>query len=714
MKNENIKYINRELSWIEFNARVLHQAEQPEVPLLERLKFLAIVSSNFDEFFMVRVAGLKRVKDTDLDWKDITGLTACEQLKAISERVHTLVDRQDKILTNSILPEMEKEGLVYIPWNKYSPTEKLFLENKFTEQIFPLLTPLRTDTPAELPHLSNLKLHVAFTLKPIIDTSTLPEAFKSHSENSPLALVQIPNSLDRIVLLPTTGNIQRFTFLDDIIIQFGTRLFPGYSIEQSLIFRVTNDAAFSVDEERDTDFIEAMKEVLQARKTSYPVRFICNNTSPEIRDILVKKMNLEAQDIYQINGLLDISSFAKITSLNGYENLRFPKWKHYKHIDLNPNTSLWDKIKSQDILLHVPYESFDIVVQFVNQAANDPQVLAIKMTLYRTSGDSPIIKALERAARNGKQVTVFVELKARFDEKQNMGWASLLQDAGVIVVHGIANMKVHAKMLLVVRREEQGIVRYVHMSTGNYNDATAKSYVDMSLFTTNPQIGNDASLFFNMISGYSAIQSMQQLAIAPINLKSKLLEMIEREIQHSTPETPGLIMAKMNSLGEKDIINALYKASNHNVRILLNIRGICMLVPGVAGQSENITVCSIVGRYLEHTRILFFQNGGNEEIYLSSADWLNRNLNRRVELMFPILQKNLFEDIKKTLNLYFSDNCCTHYLTKTGDWIPRTPTNLEEKRNVQQYLNNKYKKINETENKEIPTEFFVRRADSQK
>lgn len=708
---KNQKYINRELSWIEFNARVLYEAQRNDVPLLERLKFLAIVSSNFDEFFMVRIAGLKQVKQTDTNWKDIAGLTVKKQLEMISRRVHELVKIQDKAMTTTILPKMEKEGIIYVPFKKFTASEKLFLDALFQEQIFPLLTPLRTDTSMELPHLSNLKLHAAFTLKPIIDMSTLPESFRSHSLNSPLALVQIPNSVNRIVYLPTTGTKKRFTLLDDIIIQFGTRLFPGYSIEQSLLFRVTNDAAFSVDEDRDTDFIQAMEEVLQARKTSYPVRLVCNDTSSEIRDLLVSKMNLTEQDVYEVHGILDISTFAKITSIDGYSKLRFHPWKHYIHQGLEENEPLWNKIKDHDILLHVPYESYDTVVQFVNQAADDSEVLAIKMTLYRTSGESPIIKALERAARNGKQVTVFVELKARFDEQQNIGWASILQDAGVIVVHGIANMKVHAKMLLVVRREEQGIIRYVHMATGNYNDDTAKSYVDMSLFTANPQIGNDATLFFNMISGYSAIQQMQQLCIAPINLKSKLIAMIDREAQHSTPETPGLIMAKMNSIGEKDIIEALYAASNKNVRILLNVRGICMLVPGIAGQSKNIQVCSIVGRYLEHTRIFYFQNGGNEELYLSSADWLPRNLNRRIELMFPILQEDLFKDIKETLHLYFSDNCRSHYLSDTGTWNPRTPEKFENLVSAQKFLNAKYKKIAAASNLQTPTEFIIRRND---
>ena len=705
------KYINRELSWIEFNARVLNEARRTDVPLLERLKFLAIVSSNFDEFFMVRIAELKRAQTSSTEWQDIADLSVTEQLKKISVRVHELVKLQYQTLSQDIIPEMAKEGLVYVPAKNFTAIEKQFLDNRFQEQIYPLLTPLRTDTTTDLPHLSNLKLHAAFTLKPIIDMATLPEAFRSHSNTPPLALVQIPTSVNRIVWLPTSNNIniKRFTLLDDIITQFGTRLFPGYSIEQTLLFRVTNDAAFSVDEERDTDFIEAMKEVLQARKTSYPVRLVCNNTSPEIRDLLVSKMNLTAQDVYEVDGLLDISTLAHVASIEGYSKLKFHKWKHYIHQGLGEKDSLWDSIKTHDILLHVPYESYDTVVKFINQAADDPKVLAIKMTLYRTSGESPIIKALERAARNGKQVTVFVELKARFDEQQNIDWATILQDAGVIVVHGIANLKVHAKMLLVVRREEQGIVRYVHLATGNYNDATAKTYVDMSLFTANPEIGNDATLFFNMISGYSGIQTMKHLCIAPINMKTKLLSMIERETQHSTPETPGLIMAKMNSIGDKQIIDALYNASQKNVRILLNIRGICMLIPGVPGLSENISVCSIVGRYLEHSRIFYFQNGGNEEIYLSSADWLPRNLDRRIELMFPIQQEDIFNDIKETLSIYFSDNCRSHYLTNTEKWIPRKPTNTEEPLSVQSFLNTKYKKIAEAANLETHTEFVVRR-----
>ncbi len=711
-KNKDTIFFNRELSWVEFNGRVLHEACRKEVPLLERLKFLSIVTSNFDEFFMVRVAGLKQRAETEPDWKDISNLTPKEQLTRISARVHKLVDIQYNCLNTDILPALENNGLVYVPSKNFTSEQKLFLEGIFQEEIFPLLTPLRTDNDEELPHINNLRLFIAFTLKPIIDISTLHAAFRHKAQQIPLAFVQIPTKMKRIIWLPSPENKHLFTLVDDIITYFGTQLFPGYSVEESMLFRVTRDADFAVNEDAGNNFIQAMEEVLVQRQSSLPVRLVCNKSSDTIRNILQEKLHLEKEDVYEIDGILELSSLEELWNTEGYAHLKYPQWKHFYSADFDPKEPMWDKIKQKDVLLYVPFESYEPVINFLNSASEDPGVLAIKMTLYRTSGDSPIIRAIERAARNGKQVTVFVELKARFDEKRNISWASRLQKAGVIVVHGIANLKVHAKLLLVVRREANGVCRYVHLSTGNYNEKTARLYCDMSLFTVNQEIANDATMFFNMISGYSIIQVMKQLYMAPINLKNQLVHLIEREIQHATPETPGLIMAKMNSLAHEEIIQALYKASNNNVHILLNVRGICMLVPGVKKQSENISVISIIDEYLEHSRIFYFQNGGAEEIYLSSADWMPRNLDRRVELMFPVAQEDIFKKIKDILILYFSDNTKSHYLDSTGTWIPRVPQENEEVLRAQEYIYNNFKRIHDAHIKETPTEFVVRRNDA--
>ncbi|MGI5172875.1 polyphosphate kinase 1 [Treponema sp. OMZ 840] len=711
MGNKKTHFFNRELSWIEFNARVLTEANRKENPLLERLKFLSIVSSNFDEFFMVRVAGLKHQAKINPNEADSSGLTPLKQLTLISERVHEIFSHQHMMLREHIFPLLGKKGLSYIPPEDFTEAERQFAGNFFQKHIFPLLTPLKSGKNGELPYIANLRLYAAFLLKPIIDTKNIHPAFCPAAEEKALAFVQIPPAVQRIIWLPSESKKQRFTLLDDIILAFGTRLFEGYSVDQSLVFKAVCDAAFTVDEERHEDFMEAMEEILAARRASVPIRLTCTDTSSEITKILVEKTGLSSQDVYKAGKIIDLSSLSNLAEKSGFSKHRYPAWKPLYPPSLMQNEAMWDILKQRDILLHVPYESYDPVLRFINDAADDPDVLAIKMTLYRTSGKSPIIKTLERAARKGKQVTVFVELKARFDEKRNISWAQQLMHFGVIVVHGIANLKVHAKMLLVVRRESDGIVRYVHMATGNYNEKTARLYSDISLFTSNPEIANDATVFFNMISGYSAIQTMRRLYMAPVNLKSRLLYMIEREKMHSTRETPGLIMAKMNSLADPDIIKALYDANNAHVRIMLNVRGICTLVPGIRKQSENISVISIVDRFLEHSRIFYFQNGGAEEAYLSSADWMSRNLDRRVELMFPVTQKDLFQELKDILHLYFSDNTHAHELNADGTWSLKKPRSGEIPVRAQESLYNKYKQRAETANKEIPRLFTVRRKE---
>ncbi len=707
------KFFNRELSWIEFNARVLKEAQNKNIPLFERIKFLSIVSSNFDEFFMVRVAGLKNQARIDPSWVDISGLSAKEQLNGISKRAHEIFETQHKVFSNDVLKELKKEGIVYVPPTDFSVEEKMFAENLFNDQIFPLLTPLRTEENGDLPLFSNLKVHVAFLLKPMSSNETLYTALNS-CEEKPLAFVQVPSVMDRIVWLPTETKERRFTLIEDIIILFGTALFSGFTVEQTLVFKVVCDAAFAVNEEVEDNFIEAMEDIIHERKHAVPIRLTCTSDSSDIAKMFIKKANLAEQDVYSTEThFIDLKNFISLDSIDGFSHLRYPTWKNFYPEALEQKQPMWDILKQKDILLHVPYESYEPVLQFVNDAAEDENVLAIKMTLYRTSGNSPLIKSLIRAAQKGKQVTVFVELKARFDEERNITWAHTLQEAGVIVIYGIAHLKVHAKILYVVRKESSGIIRYVHVGTGNYNEKTARLYVDMSLFTTNSEIANDVTLLFNMISGYSAVQNMSRIFMAPVNLKSQLLTMIEREIQCSSKEKPGLIIAKMNSLAHPEIIEALYKASCAHVSVLLNVRGICMLVPGVKDQSENISVISIVDRFLEHTRIFYFQNGGSEEMYLASADWMPRNLDRRIELMFPILQKSIFAEIKETLKIYFSDNQKAHSLNPDGTWSAKTEKNTVPIR-AQEVLYNEYMQVSQKESKKTAKEFLVRKKQQKK
>lgn len=699
-----MEFFNRELSWLEFNARVLNQACDKTLPLLERLKFMTITSSNFDEFFMVRVAGLKEKALSMPDWKDSSGLTAKEQLSKISKRVHELTDIQTEVLNKEIIPNLAEKGIVYVSSKDFDSNQELFSEILFNEEIYPLLTPLRADTNQTFGLITNLKLHGAYLLKPIMEKSNIPAEFLTNADES-MVIVQIPKTVRRVIWLPSKNDQRYFTLVDDILEKFVTKLFPGYKVTESLIFKATCEADFSVEEDKG-DFIQAMENVLVKRDFAKPVRLVCNTSSPRIQEMLTEKLQLNTEDVYTVDGIVDISTLIDLREIEGFSELKFSNWKKSLVKGFVSGKPFWDKIKQGDIMLHVPYQSYEPVLQFINDAADDPDVLAIKMTLYRTSNHSVITAALERAARNGKQVTVFVELKARFDEKQNISWADRLERAGAIVVYGIVNLKVHGKLMLVVRREQTGVKRYVHFSTGNYNEKTANLYSDISVFTGNYEIATDASLFFNMISGYSAIQTMTRMFMAPINIKTKILSMIDREIQSASPEKPGLIMAKMNSLADEDCIKALYKASCNNVKVLLNVRGICMLIPQKEGLSENIKVISIIDRFLEHSRIFYFQNGGNEELYLSSADWMPRNLERRVEIMLPILQGNIFQDIKENLHIYFSDTKSSYELFSDGSWKKQG-----SKKNIcsQEELYKKYKKQSSLDEKNAVQEFSVRR-----
>lgn len=704
------RFFNRELSWIEFNGRVLHQALRKDLPLLERLQFLSIISSNFDEFFQVRVASVKRLLFTNPEQVDVSGLTPELVLHQISARVHQIIRSQHECLKNDVLPEFAKKNICYLKPEDFSITQAEYAQNFLQNDVYPVLTPLRTDTEI-FPHIGNLAKYAAFLLKPISGIRKAVEAFKGDEVSPRIALVQIPSVVPQVVWLPGEPGVRQFALTEEIITQYGRILFPGFNVEETLIFKVARDADFAVDEDSGQNFIHEMEKVLVKRQSSFPVEITCNSSSETILKFLMDKLELKDEDVYRVEDFVDPGVLMALREIEGAEELSYPVWNHFYPADLPQDEPYWDVLKQKDVLLHVPYESYDPVIKFISDAADDPNVLAIKMTLYRTGKDSPIISALERAAQKGKQVVVLVELKARFDEERNIQWANELENAGVTVIYGLVNLKVHAKIIMVMRRENDTIRRYAHLATGNYNPKTAKLYSDLSLFTSNYEIVNDATQFFNLVTGYSTLQSMKQLGMAPVTLKTKLLANIQREIDRSDPVHPGLIVAKMNSLTHTEVIEALYKASQAGVKVLLNIRGICMLVPGVKGLSENIKVVSIVDRYLEHSRIFYFQNGGNEELYLSSADWMSRNLDRRIELMFPVLDREVFAEVKEILDTYFTDNVNALVLKENGIWEEKIPEKGQELRRAQEVLYKKYKRRHDAFSKGTKIEFEVRRKD---
>jgi len=703
-------FFNRELSWVDFNERVLDEGLRKDLPPLERFRYLSIVSSNFDEFFMVRVAAIKRSGE-DVESQ---ALRPPELLDRIHQKVRSIVSRQYDALVGEVFPGIARGGLTLRRPNEWTDSQRNYLESFFAREVFPLLTPLRVEEAEDLPSIDGYSLYAGFFLK----TETAGDKDEESAENC-ISIIRIPQSPDPVIFLPREkedhedmGQVY-WALLEDLVETWGSYLYPGYKVIESLIFKVNRDADFSVDEQRDEDFIEAMEEVLEGRGRSMAVRMVYSPGSETIRNCLAQRLSLKEKDLFELKGPLALKKI--YDSIRGYDHLREKPWKIYPHPAFTEDQSLWDRISQGDVLLHVPYQSFDPVVRFFQDAASDPAVAAIKTALYRTSGDSPIIRALEQASLAGKHVTAVVELKARFDEGRNISWANRLEKAGVIVVYGLARLKIHAKITLVMRREYNRIKRYVHLSTGNYNDKTAKLYEDISLFTAREDIAFDAGLLFNMITGYSSVQAMNRLVIAPTALKRKLLELITREISRSSAEAPGRIMAKMNALADPEIINALYRASQAGVKVLLNVRGICTLVSGVKGLSENIRVISIIDHYLEHSRIYYFSNGGAEELYLASADLMTRNLERRVELMFPVLSEDLRRTIIEGLSSYFKDNTHAWLLDSTGTWARLEPGSGEKPFRVQSYFHSMASKAHAGEFPGSPKdEFIVRRSPPNK
>ena len=649
-------FINRELSWCEFNHRVLEEAMDATNPLLERFRFASIVSSNLDEFFMVRVAGLKHLEASGEVGRDIAGFTPTEALHAVKARIHRMLKDLYSVIEQDLLPSAREFGITIEAFESLSTDQRERLRKRFEDEIFPILTPMAIDPAHPFPILNNLSLNLAVNLKP-----------ESLDEQKRLAVVPIPSLLPRFFQIPDEK--MHFILLEDLIRNCLDRLFMGREIEEHVIFRITRDAAFEFDDEGSVDLLKSLETELRKRRISAVVRF---EAEKKISETLLKTfqrvLNIDDEDIYLNPLFLDTRSLSNLADIPGFDGLRFQPFQPQIPLEFEGQERFWQLLRERDVVMYHPYESFEPVVQLVTQAANDPDVLAIKQTLYRTSGDSPIARALTQAAQSGKQVTVLVELMARFDEERNINWAKQLEKAGVHVIYGLVGLKTHAKILLIVRREKDGIRRYVHLGTGNYNDKTAKLYTDIGLMTSDEAIGADASGFFNTITGYSDPPDFKKLTMAPLGLRERLLHLIHRETERAKSGQYSVIMAKMNSLVDQRIIEALYEASQAGVQIKLVVRGICCLRPGVKNNSDRISVISIVDRFLEHSRLFYFSNGGDEEFYAASADWMPRNLDRRVELMFPITSEEGREKFRKMFEFLLSDNVKARVLNSDGTY----------------------------------------------
>ena len=658
-------YVNRELSWLEFNYRVLSESRDKSIPLFERLKFLSITASNLDEFYMVRVASLKDMVHAKYTKPDIAGLTPQEQLDRISERTHELVEMQYSTYNRSLVPTLRQNGLRMITEHEdMTEEEAAYTDEYFRKNVYPVLTPMAFDSSRPFPLIRNKTLNIAALLR------------KKCGEDEELefAMVQVPSVISRIVELPREidedGKERRVVILlEEIIERNMPSLFLNYDIVASHPFRIMRNADLTIDEEEAVDLLEEIQKQLKKRQWGEAIRLeIEDNVDKRLLKIIRRELSINSQDIFEINGPLDLTFLMKMYGLEGFELFKAPRYVPQPVPALMNEDDIFTNIRKGDILLHHPYQSFDPVVNFVRSAARDQSVLAIKQTLYRVSGNSPIIAALAEAADNGKQVSVLVELKARFDEENNINWAKMLEKAGCHVIYGLVGLKTHSKITLVVRMEEDGIRRYVHLGTGNYNDSTAKLYTDCGILTCNPQIGEDATAVFNMLSGYSEPLAWNKLSVAPLWLRGRFLRMIRREAEHAREGRPAHIMAKMNSLCDKEIITALYEASCAGVKVEMIIRGICCLKAGVPGLSENISVRSIVGNFLEHSRIFYFFNDASPEVYMGSADWMPRNLDRRVEIMFPVEDEVLREKVIHILEVELEDNVKAHILQPDGSY----------------------------------------------
>ena len=651
-------FINREQSWLQFNRRVLEQGLRTTLPPLERLKFLAIFSTNLDEYFMIRVAGLMQQASADVTKKDPAGLTPRQQIDAIAKTAGGLVSRHTQAV-NALLDELRQHGITVLKRSEWSREQRDFLREFFDHEMLPVLTPLAVQELDPCPLLPGLQMHVAVTVDAV--------------EQKRLLVVPIPGMFVRFMTVPSReGTV--LAAVEDIVADNAARFCPDAAIVSVDVFRLTRDADVRIQEDEAGDLLESVEQAVQERRRRAAVRAeVSAGASKTLLDWLAATYALGEQDMYAIDGRLNGGSFWEIASRTGYERLRLPDWSPQTPQDLLGYDSIWEAVSDRDVLLFHPYESFEPVVRLLRQAAEDTNVLAIKQTLYRTSGDSPVIDALELAAENGKEVTVLVELKARFDEARNVEWARRLEDAGCHVIYGVAGLKTHAKALLIVRRESGRIRRYVHLATGNYNDKTARIYSDIGLLTCDSRLATDVAAFFNLLTGFSESTAMEKLTLAPLTLRRKLVELIDREIAASSPDRPGLIIAKTNALEDKELCQAFYRASMAGVTVRLNVRGICCLRPGLKGVSDNIEVISILDRYLEHARVYYFSNGGHPEVYLSSADLMGRNLDKRFETLFPVLEVRLKKRLIDILETFFKDTAQAWRLRPDGDYEPVKP-----------------------------------------
>jgi len=659
-------FLNRELSWLEFNARVLEEATDPATPLLERLKFACIAASNLDEFFMVRVAGLKNALAEGDASPDLAGLTPAQQLQRIAERVHAMVDALYEVIHGEIFPALGERGVRLMRPTDLVGGPRAALSRYFRDEVLPALTPLAIDASRPFPMLAALSLNLALLLAP------------GEGEEEPrLAVVQVPGRLPRLVRPPGVEGTS-YVLLEDVVREELGSLFPGQEILDVAAFRVARDSELDLDDEGGRDLLQAIEEELRNRRRSEIVRLeVEAGVGEPLLETLTARLYVGPDDVYRVRGPVDIRPLMALVDIPALEDLREPPLRPPPALEAAGEV-LFALLDAREVVLHHPYDSFDPVVAFVTSAAEDGDVLAIKQTLYRTSGESPIVRALARAAENGKQVTVLVELLARFDEQSNIEWARRLEQSGCHVIYGIRGYKTHAKICLVVRRGPRGIRRYVHLGTGNYNDRTARIYTDFGVMTSDREIGEDASAFFNALTGYSDPPRMRKLVMAPNQLRERVLKLIQRERDRAEAGQPAEIQAKMNSLVHEDIIRALYDAARSGVRIRLAVRGICCLRPGLKGTSEGIEVVSVVDRFLEHSRIFHFRNGGDEEVYLSSADWMPRNLDRRIELLFPVESAEGRQKVLLALDAIFQDNVKARRLQTDGSYRRRRPAKGEE------------------------------------
>ena len=687
-----IYYTNRELSWLDFNYRILHEAKDKANPLFERLKFLSITASNLDEFFMIRVASLKDMYNANYTKKDFAGMTVSDQLTGINIKTHELVKNQYSTYNRVFKPKLGELGLKIIDhYEDLNEEQSRFVDTYFENEVYPVLTPMAVDSSRPFPLIRNKTLNICALL-----------GDKKKKDRYDFATVQIPAVLNRIVPIPSESEqTTTVILLEQIIEKNINKLFLNYEVICAFPYRIMRNADLSIEEDEASDLLIEIKKQLKKRQWGEVIRLeIENKTDKRLIKILKEELNVKEEDIFNINGPLDLTFLMKVYSLDGFDSYKDKKYTPRTPKRYVNDESVFDQIKDHDILLHHPYDSFSPVVDFIRQAAKDPNVLAIKQTLYRVSSNSPIIASLAEAAENGKQVSVLVELKARFDEENNINWAIKLEKAGCHVIYGLLGLKTHSKITLVVRKEEDGIRRYVHLGTGNYNDSTAKLYTDLGLMTCDNKIGEDATAVFNMLSGYSEPLNWNKLSLAPLWLRKKFLYLINREKEFAMNGKPAHIIAKMNSLCDADIIKALYEASCAGVKIELIVRGICCLKVGIKNVSENITVKSITGKFLEHSRIFYFNNGGNEEVYMASADWMPRNLDKRVEILFPVENEELKDEVMGILDILLKDSLRSHYMNENGEYVKHA-TNAKGAIDCQEYfckLATKNSKKRESEN----------------